>query len=226
MCREGGAGTWSDGKLTTRIGRNSGAVRTVLQAFVDFGAPPEILVSGKPHLGTDRMVRILQGFRTRLREPTIPCHASDKNPPLLSPVFSPILSLASTSPFSIASLPSCPPTCIHLLSLFHRLSSLLSSHLPPTTSPCHSPHWFPVLSFTFPLSPFLLGLIFSCVVSHPAEALGVDVRFGETVEDVIMEGGSVRGVKLKGGETVRGSRVVLAVGHSARPLYEVRRRQR
>ena len=36
---EGGAGTWSDGKLTTRIGRNSAAVRTVLRALVRFGAP-------------------------------------------------------------------------------------------------------------------------------------------------------------------------------------------
>ena len=37
---EGGAGTWSDGKLTTRIGRNSDDVRTVLRSLVAFGAPP------------------------------------------------------------------------------------------------------------------------------------------------------------------------------------------
>jgi uncharacterized FAD-dependent dehydrogenase len=49
---EGGAGTWSDGKLTTRIGRNSGEVRRVLQELVRFGAPRDILVLGKPHLGT------------------------------------------------------------------------------------------------------------------------------------------------------------------------------
>ena len=36
---EGGAGTWSDGKLTTRIGRNSDPVRRVLQTLVDCGAP-------------------------------------------------------------------------------------------------------------------------------------------------------------------------------------------
>ena len=47
---EGGAGTWSDGKLTTRIGRNSGQVRRVLQELVRFGAPSEILVLGKPPL--------------------------------------------------------------------------------------------------------------------------------------------------------------------------------
>jgi hypothetical protein len=40
---EGGAGTWSDGKLTTRIGRNSETVRWVLQTLVDFGAPSNIL---------------------------------------------------------------------------------------------------------------------------------------------------------------------------------------
>ena len=63
---EGGAGTWSDGKLTTRIGRNSNDVRAVLKALVEFGAPPEILVTGKPHLGTDRLVRILRNARAYL----------------------------------------------------------------------------------------------------------------------------------------------------------------
>lgn len=54
---EGGAGTWSDGKLTTRIGRNSHEVRRVLQTFVRFGAPERILLEGSPHLGTDNLVR-------------------------------------------------------------------------------------------------------------------------------------------------------------------------
>lgn len=63
---EGGAGTWSDGKLTTRIGRNSDAVRSVLHSLVDFGAPEAILTDGKPHLGTDRLVRILRTLRARL----------------------------------------------------------------------------------------------------------------------------------------------------------------
>ena len=65
---EGGAGTWSDGKLTTRIGRNSGAVRHVLKKLVEFGAPDRILVDGKPHLGTDRMVKILRSMREYLIE--------------------------------------------------------------------------------------------------------------------------------------------------------------
>jgi hypothetical protein len=40
---EGGAGTWSDGKLTTRIGRNSETVRLILETLVEFGAPSNIL---------------------------------------------------------------------------------------------------------------------------------------------------------------------------------------
>lgn len=63
---EGGAGTWSDGKLTTRIGRNSAAVRLVLERLVQHGAPARILVDGKPHLGTDRLVKILQDMRRAL----------------------------------------------------------------------------------------------------------------------------------------------------------------
>lgn len=64
---EGGAGTWSDGKLTTRIGRNSEAVRFVLETFVEYGAPEKILVEGAPHLGTDNLVRLLRNMRLDLR---------------------------------------------------------------------------------------------------------------------------------------------------------------
>ncbi len=64
---EGGAGTWSDGKLTTRIGRNSKNVRTVLETFVKFGAPEKILVDGAPHLGTDNLVKMLRNMRAELR---------------------------------------------------------------------------------------------------------------------------------------------------------------
>ena len=65
---EGGAGTWSDGKLTTRIGRNGEEVKDVFKTFVEFGAPPEILQMGKPHLGTDRMVKILRNARYELEK--------------------------------------------------------------------------------------------------------------------------------------------------------------
>ncbi|KAL8488633.1 hypothetical protein ACS0TY_024794 [Phlomoides rotata] len=64
---EGGAGTWSDGKLVTRIGRNNNSVLTVLNTLVHFGAPPSILIDGKPHLGTDRLVPLLKNFRQYLQ---------------------------------------------------------------------------------------------------------------------------------------------------------------
>jgi uncharacterized FAD-dependent dehydrogenase len=64
---EGGAGTWSDGKLTTRIGRNSDSVRFVLETLVEYGAPETILVEGAPHLGTDNLVRLLRNMRADLR---------------------------------------------------------------------------------------------------------------------------------------------------------------
>ncbi|KAL2936428.1 hypothetical protein RDABS01_011842 [Bienertia sinuspersici] len=64
---EGGAGTWSDGKLVTRIGKNSDSVQAVLRTLVHFGAPRSILVDGKPHLGTDRLVPLLRNFRQHLQ---------------------------------------------------------------------------------------------------------------------------------------------------------------
>ncbi|CAH0363712.1 unnamed protein product, partial [Pelagomonas calceolata] len=60
--------TWSDGKLTTRIGRNSGDVRAVLRTFVRHGAPSEILTQGAPHLGTDGLIGILKSLRGQLTE--------------------------------------------------------------------------------------------------------------------------------------------------------------
>lgn len=60
---EGGAGTWSDGKLTTGTGKNSAEVRWVMQQLVQHGAPHRILIDGKPHLGTDRLVTILKVIR-------------------------------------------------------------------------------------------------------------------------------------------------------------------
>ncbi|CAJ1939982.1 unnamed protein product [Sphenostylis stenocarpa] len=94
---EGGAGTWSDGKLVTRIGRNSGSVLAVsllcsiykvdvcilfltwtklqesfhckvMKTLVQFGAPEQILMDGKPHLGTDRLVPLLRNFRQHLQD--------------------------------------------------------------------------------------------------------------------------------------------------------------
>lgn len=61
---EGGAGTFSDGKLNTLVKDVSGRNRYVLQTFVEYGAPEEILYDHKPHLGTD----LLQGIVKRMRE--------------------------------------------------------------------------------------------------------------------------------------------------------------
>ena len=63
---EGGAGTWSDGKLTTRIGAPQ--VRFVLKTLVEMGAPERILLDGKPHLGTDRLIALLKEMRRAMTE--------------------------------------------------------------------------------------------------------------------------------------------------------------
>jgi uncharacterized FAD-dependent dehydrogenase len=115
---EGGAGTWSDGKLTTRIGRNEDPVRYVLQVLYELGAPESVLVAGKPHLGTDRLVRILRAFRERLL------------------------------------------------------------------------------------------------------SLNAEIRFGTRMTELIVENNTVKGVKLADGSELKASKVVLAVGHSARDIYK------
>ena len=61
---EGGAGTFSDGKLTTRI--KDPLCRYVLERFNEFGAPDEILTKAKPHIGTDRLRGIVKGIRERI----------------------------------------------------------------------------------------------------------------------------------------------------------------
>ncbi len=61
---EGGAGAFSDGKLTTRI--NDHRVRTVLKTLVELGAPAEILSESKPHVGTDRLRAVILMFRRKL----------------------------------------------------------------------------------------------------------------------------------------------------------------
>lgn len=61
---EGGAGTFSDGKLTTRI--DHPLIRKVLENFVEFGANTEILYSAKPHIGTDVLKKVVAGMRQRI----------------------------------------------------------------------------------------------------------------------------------------------------------------
>lgn len=60
---EGGAGTFSDGKLNTLVKDISGRNRHVLETFVQFGADEKILYEQKPHLGTDALGQIIQNMR-------------------------------------------------------------------------------------------------------------------------------------------------------------------
>jgi len=119
---EGGAGTFSDGKLYTRV-KDRRAVEEVLRTLVEFGAPTEILVDARPHVGSNRLPNVLM-----------------------------------------------------------RLRSFLQEH-------------------------------------------GCEYRFGACVEDLLLHGSDVRGVRLRDGAEIAGDAVVLATGHSARDVYELLRRR-
>ena len=62
----GGAGTFSDGKLVTRI--NDPKCRLVLEKFYALGAPEAILVESKPHIGTDRLLEVVAAADKYIRE--------------------------------------------------------------------------------------------------------------------------------------------------------------
>ena len=62
---EGGAGTFSDGKLMTGIKKDQ-YVRKVLEEFVLAGAPEEILYLAKPHIGTDNLVKMVKNIRKKI----------------------------------------------------------------------------------------------------------------------------------------------------------------
>lgn len=63
---EGGAGAFSDGKLTTRI--NDPICELVLETFAQLGAPDEILWQAKPHVGTDRLRSVVTNMRAAITE--------------------------------------------------------------------------------------------------------------------------------------------------------------
>ncbi len=116
---EGGAGTFSDGKLYSQVKDPRFLGRKVLTEFVTAGAPPEILTEAHPHIGTFRLVTMVEALRATI------------------------------------------------------------------------------------------------------EALGGEYRFQSKVTDLLIENGQIRGVQLVSGETIASGHVVLAVGHSARDVFEM-----
>ena len=64
---EGGAGSYSDGKLFSRM-NNSEYVRKVLDTFIKFGAPEELGYVSKPHIGTEVLCRIVRNIRNYILE--------------------------------------------------------------------------------------------------------------------------------------------------------------
>ena len=63
---EGGAGTFSDGKLWSQIKDPRHLGRRVMSELVAFGAPPEILVEAHPHIGTFKLVKVVEALRERI----------------------------------------------------------------------------------------------------------------------------------------------------------------
>ena len=63
---EGGAGTFSDGKLYSQIKDPRHLGRKVMQEFVKAGAPPEILVVARPHIGTFKLVKVVEHMREQI----------------------------------------------------------------------------------------------------------------------------------------------------------------
>lgn len=65
---EGGAGTFSDGKLNTGIKDKQNRIRFVLETFVKFGADKNILYDAKPHIGTDILADVVKNMRIDIEE--------------------------------------------------------------------------------------------------------------------------------------------------------------
>lgn len=62
---EGGAGTFSDGKLYTRS-KKRGSVQKILEVLVQFGADPQILIDAHPHVGTDKLPGVIRAIREQI----------------------------------------------------------------------------------------------------------------------------------------------------------------
>lgn len=63
---EGGAGTFSDGKLYTQIRDREHRIPWILRELVKAGAPEEILVHARPHIGTDRLIKVVRTIREEI----------------------------------------------------------------------------------------------------------------------------------------------------------------
>ena len=64
---EGGAGTYSDGKLYTRA-KKRGNIEEILRILVDHGANPDILIDAHPHIGSNKLPKIIAAIRTTIEE--------------------------------------------------------------------------------------------------------------------------------------------------------------
>ncbi|MBH1988958.1 MAG: NAD(P)/FAD-dependent oxidoreductase [Myxococcaceae bacterium] len=74
---EGGAGTYSDGKLYTRSHKR-GSVRDVLEILVTHGAPESILVEARPHIGSNRLPKVVTAIRENLESVGVDIHFESK----------------------------------------------------------------------------------------------------------------------------------------------------
>lgn len=63
---EGGAGTFSDGKLNTQVKDREGRIKEVLKIFVECGAPEEIIYEKNPHIGTDNLRKVVKNMREKI----------------------------------------------------------------------------------------------------------------------------------------------------------------
>lgn len=63
---EGGAGTFSDGKLTTLIKDKNNRIKKIFQEFVDCGAPKDIIINNKPHIGTNILRNVIINLRKKI----------------------------------------------------------------------------------------------------------------------------------------------------------------
>lgn len=63
---EGGAGTFSDGKLNTQIKDKNNCIKEVLRIFVENGAPEEIIYDHMPHIGTDKLREVVKNMRNKI----------------------------------------------------------------------------------------------------------------------------------------------------------------